>query len=164
MGKRPFLLSTDLPGARSPSWNEELVDAPLEDEHLDELSKEDEEVSHEVELVLVEATSAPGFDELGVERGLPCVPLASSSSGDLMQGVDLTEDARGGGVLAARPEGSAWFKTRHDIGNLFEFPRLILSGDIRHHPAINKGQEARELQMTALHLGTDQPLRNVPTG
>ncbi|KAJ8427573.1 LOW QUALITY PROTEIN: hypothetical protein Cgig2_021718 [Carnegiea gigantea] len=43
----------------------------------------------EVELVLVEATSAPDFDEVGVEQGLPCVPSANNSSGDLMQGVDL---------------------------------------------------------------------------
>ncbi|KAJ8447061.1 hypothetical protein Cgig2_025438 [Carnegiea gigantea] len=60
-GKRPFLLSTDLPGV------EELVDAPSKDECLDELSKEEEEVPPEVELVLVEATSALDFDELGAE-------------------------------------------------------------------------------------------------
>ena len=42
-----------------------------------------------MELVLVEAISAPGFDELEAERGLPCVPAANSSSGDLMRDVDL---------------------------------------------------------------------------
>ncbi|KAJ8432237.1 LOW QUALITY PROTEIN: hypothetical protein Cgig2_007638 [Carnegiea gigantea] len=45
-----------------------LIDVPFEDERLNELSKEEEEeVSPEVELVLVEATSAPGLDELGAE-------------------------------------------------------------------------------------------------
>ncbi|KAJ8423698.1 LOW QUALITY PROTEIN: hypothetical protein Cgig2_003382 [Carnegiea gigantea] len=82
-------LKYDLPEAGGPSRDEELVDAPSEDKQLDELSEEEEEVSLEVELVLVEATSAPGFDELGAERGLPCVPSTNSSSGDLMQGVDL---------------------------------------------------------------------------
>ncbi|KAJ8445063.1 LOW QUALITY PROTEIN: hypothetical protein Cgig2_022583 [Carnegiea gigantea] len=43
-GKRPFLLSTDLAGVESPSWDEELIDAPSEDECLDELSEEEEEV------------------------------------------------------------------------------------------------------------------------
>ncbi|KAJ8451340.1 LOW QUALITY PROTEIN: hypothetical protein Cgig2_014112 [Carnegiea gigantea] len=66
-GKRPFLLSTDLPGAGVPLWDEERVDAPSKDEPLDELSEEDKEVSPEIELVLVEATSTPGFDELGAE-------------------------------------------------------------------------------------------------
>ncbi|KAJ8423209.1 LOW QUALITY PROTEIN: hypothetical protein Cgig2_006762 [Carnegiea gigantea] len=52
-GEWPFLLSTDLPGAGSPSRGEELVDAPSEDEHLDELSEENEEVSPENEDYLV---------------------------------------------------------------------------------------------------------------
>ncbi|KAJ8429208.1 hypothetical protein Cgig2_012336 [Carnegiea gigantea] len=68
---------------------QELVDAPSEDEHLDELSEEEEEVSPEVELVLVEATSAAGFDELEAQQGLRCVPSANNSSGDLMRGLDL---------------------------------------------------------------------------
>ncbi|KAJ8444373.1 hypothetical protein Cgig2_019931 [Carnegiea gigantea] len=46
--------------------------------------QEEEEVSLEIELVLVEATSAPSFDELGAGRGLPSVPSANNSSGDLM--------------------------------------------------------------------------------
>ena len=62
-----FFLSTDSPGARGPSWDKELVDAPSKGEHLDELSEEEEDVSLKVELVLVEATSAPDFDELGEE-------------------------------------------------------------------------------------------------
>ncbi|KAJ8433388.1 hypothetical protein Cgig2_019178 [Carnegiea gigantea] len=86
--ERSFCLSTDLPGVEGPSWDKELVDAPSEDECLDDLSEEEKEVSPELELVLVEATSA-AVDELGAEHGLPCVPLANSSSGDLMQGVDL---------------------------------------------------------------------------
>ncbi|KAJ8423819.1 hypothetical protein Cgig2_017382 [Carnegiea gigantea] len=88
-GERPFLLSTDLPGAGGPSRNEELVNTPFEDEHVDELSEEEEEVCPKVELVLVEATLTPGFDEVGAERGLPCVPSANSSSRDLMRRVDL---------------------------------------------------------------------------
>ncbi|KAJ8449182.1 LOW QUALITY PROTEIN: hypothetical protein Cgig2_027184 [Carnegiea gigantea] len=67
MGKWPFLLSIDLLEAGSPSWDEELVNAPSEDEPLDKLSEKEKEVSPEVELVLVEATSAPDFDELRAE-------------------------------------------------------------------------------------------------
>ena len=79
-----------MPGAHDPSGDEELVDAPSEDELLNELSEEElEEASPEVELVLVEATSASSFEELGVEQGLPCVPSANKSSGDLMRGVAL---------------------------------------------------------------------------
>ncbi|KAJ8429887.1 LOW QUALITY PROTEIN: hypothetical protein Cgig2_014167 [Carnegiea gigantea] len=134
--EQPFLLNTDLPEVKGPSWDEELVDAPSEDECLDELSEEEEEeVSPEVELVLVEATSAPDLHL-------------------------RTEDARGGGVLTARLRGSAWFKTRHHVGNLFGFPTLILSWNARNHPAVNKGWETRELQMLALHLGAGQPFRN----
>ncbi|KAJ8429571.1 LOW QUALITY PROTEIN: hypothetical protein Cgig2_023777 [Carnegiea gigantea] len=169
----------------------ELVDAPSEDEFLNKLLEEKlEEASHEVELVLVEATSAPVLDEDGVEQGLPCVPSASSlkpnvggrlglrhslnlkispiiNYGDLLRICHLhlwTEDAQGGEVLAAGPRGSARFKTRHRIGNLFGFPTLILLADVHHHPTIDKGQEARELQMAALHMETGQPFRNVPTG
>ncbi|KAJ8437662.1 LOW QUALITY PROTEIN: hypothetical protein Cgig2_028600 [Carnegiea gigantea] len=65
--ERPFLLSIDLPEAEGPLWDEELISTPSEDECLDELSEEEEEVSPEVELVLVEATSALDFDELGAE-------------------------------------------------------------------------------------------------
>jgi len=87
---QPFLLSADLLGADGPLGHEELVDAPSEDELLDERSEETlEDVPPEVELELVEATLAPGWDEDGAEQGLPCVPSANSSSGDLMLGVDL---------------------------------------------------------------------------
>jgi len=89
-GERPFLLSTDLPRAEGPSWDEVLIDAPFEEKCLDELSEEEEqEVSPKVDLVLVEATLGPGFDELGAEQGLPCIPSANNSSGDLMQGLDV---------------------------------------------------------------------------
>ena len=81
-GARPFLLSTDLPEPDDPSRDEELVDGPSEDELLDErLEEELEEISPEVELELVEETLAPGCDEDGAEKGLPCVPSASSSLG-----------------------------------------------------------------------------------
>ena len=39
-----FLLSTDFPGVEGLSWDEELVDAPSEDECLDDLSEEEEQV------------------------------------------------------------------------------------------------------------------------
>ena len=70
-------------------WEDELVDAPSEDECLDDLSEDDEDVPLEVELVLMEANSAPNFDDLMVEQGLPCVPSTNNSSGDLMGGVYL---------------------------------------------------------------------------
>ncbi|KAJ8428870.1 hypothetical protein Cgig2_010812 [Carnegiea gigantea] len=78
-GEWPFLLSTDLPRAEGPSWDAELVDAPSEDEYLNELSEEEEEVSPEVELVLVEATSAPSFDELGPSTWGLANPSGTSS-------------------------------------------------------------------------------------
>ncbi|KAJ8441772.1 hypothetical protein Cgig2_009018 [Carnegiea gigantea] len=60
LGARPFLLSTDLPGADDRSGDEALVDSPSEDELLDEQSEEElEEVPLEVELEVVEATLAP---------------------------------------------------------------------------------------------------------
>ncbi|KAJ8426093.1 hypothetical protein Cgig2_006574 [Carnegiea gigantea] len=132
---RPFLLSTDFPEVDDPSRDEELVDAPSEDELLDELSK-------------VELEEAP------------------LSYGDLPGICHLhlwAEDTRVGGVLAVGPRGSARFKKRHRIGNLFRFPTFILSGDAGHHLAIDKGQEARELRVPALHLGAGQPLKNVST-
>jgi len=48
-----------------------------------------DEAAPEAELELVEATSALSLDEDGAKQGLVCVSLASSSSGDLMRGVDL---------------------------------------------------------------------------
>ncbi|KAJ8447060.1 hypothetical protein Cgig2_025437 [Carnegiea gigantea] len=66
------------------------------------------------------------------------------------------------GLRKLRPRGSAWFKKRHCIGNLFGFPTLILLRDARNLPTINKGQEARESRMAALHLGTGQPFGNGP--
>ncbi|KAJ8425394.1 LOW QUALITY PROTEIN: hypothetical protein Cgig2_021783 [Carnegiea gigantea] len=128
LGARPFLLGTDLSGADGPSGDEELVNAPSQDELLKELAR------------LVEATSAPGLDEDRAEQGLPCVPLANSSSGDLMRGVDLgnlwAEETRVRGILAAGPRGSARFKKGHRIRNLFGFPTFILSRDASHHPTI----------------------------
>ncbi|KAJ8430911.1 LOW QUALITY PROTEIN: hypothetical protein Cgig2_015393 [Carnegiea gigantea] len=151
------------------------VDVPSKDELLNELSEgELEKASLEVELVLVEATSAPDFNEL-VRRLDTAGRLGLRHSSNLeishinsysdLPGIHLwTEDTRGEGVLAAGPRGSAWFKKRHRVWNLCGFPTLILSGDARHRPAINKGQEVRELHMATLHLGTGQPLRSVPTG
>ncbi|KAJ8444093.1 hypothetical protein Cgig2_025094 [Carnegiea gigantea] len=47
----------------------------------------------------------------------------------------------------------------HRTRNLFGFPGLILSGDACYRPTINKGREARELRMAALHLGTGTPMQ-----
>ncbi|KAJ8450530.1 hypothetical protein Cgig2_020167 [Carnegiea gigantea] len=88
-GAQPFLLSTDLPGANGPSGNEELVDTPSEDELQGTVRRGARGGLPEVELEIVDATSAPSLDADGAEQGLPCVPSASSSSGDLMRGVDL---------------------------------------------------------------------------
>jgi len=54
-----------------PSWDDKLVDGPFEDECLDGPSVKEEDVLNEEELVLVEATSAASFGELGAEQGLP---------------------------------------------------------------------------------------------
>ncbi|KAJ8435716.1 LOW QUALITY PROTEIN: hypothetical protein Cgig2_002673 [Carnegiea gigantea] len=155
----------------APGRQEELVDAPSKDELLNELSEEElEEAFYEVGLVLVVATSAPSLDEDGAKQGLPCVPSVSSSLGDLMHGVDLVF-----AILRTRKSGyitstsglrtlgvGEYLQLNHEgvPGNLFGFPTLILSGDICHRLAINKGREARELRIAALHLGTGQPLRN----
>ncbi|KAJ8434332.1 hypothetical protein Cgig2_010949 [Carnegiea gigantea] len=34
---------------------------------------------------------------------------------------------------------------RHDIGNLFRFPKMLLWGNAHHHLSINYGREARKL-------------------
>ena len=87
---RSFCLSTNLPEAGDSSEELELVDVPSEDKLLDELSVEElDEATPKVELELVKATSATVLDGDGAEQGLPCMPLASSSSGDLMHGVHL---------------------------------------------------------------------------
>jgi len=79
-----------LPGADDPLEDDELIDGPSEDELLNELSKEElDKAAPKVELELVEATSASDLDRDGAEQGFPCTPLASSSSEDLMRGVDL---------------------------------------------------------------------------
>ncbi|KAJ8441090.1 LOW QUALITY PROTEIN: hypothetical protein Cgig2_000351 [Carnegiea gigantea] len=152
--ERPFLLSTDFPEVEGPSCNEELVDALSEDECLNDLSEVEEDVPPKVELVIVEATWAPGFNELRAEQGLPCVPSANNSSGDLIR---ETEDTRDGGILAVRLHRSAWFKKRHLIGNLFGFPILILSRDACNCLTINKGPEARELRMAPSTWGSANP-------
>ncbi|KAJ8444576.1 hypothetical protein Cgig2_013855 [Carnegiea gigantea] len=46
---------------QGPSWDEELVDAPSENECLDDLSEEEEDIPPKEELVLVEVPSATGF-------------------------------------------------------------------------------------------------------
>jgi len=48
-----------------PLQDKELVDAPFEDARLDDPSEEEEDVPPEEELVLIEATSAIGCEELG---------------------------------------------------------------------------------------------------
>ncbi|KAJ8424932.1 LOW QUALITY PROTEIN: hypothetical protein Cgig2_027945 [Carnegiea gigantea] len=138
--EQPFLLSTNFPRVEDTLWEEELIEAPSEDECLHDLSEEEGDVPLDIELILVEATSTLGLDELGAEQGLPCVPSANNSSGDLMRGVDL----------------------RHRIGNPFGFPIFILSGDARNHPAINKGREARDCGWQPFTWGPTNPLRSSP--
>ncbi|KAJ8420555.1 hypothetical protein Cgig2_014918 [Carnegiea gigantea] len=156
-----------MPGAEDPS-KDELLNELLE--------KELEEASLEEELVLLDATSAPSFNEVGAEQGLPCVSSASSSLGDLMRGVDLVfailrtlksgyvTSTSGRRTIRVEKYSQLDYEGRHRIGNVFGFPTLILSGDARHQTAINKGHEARELGMATFYLGTSQPLNNVPTG
>ncbi|KAJ8440094.1 hypothetical protein Cgig2_025293 [Carnegiea gigantea] len=154
-GAWPFLLSTDLPGADGPSGDEVLIDAPSEDELLDELSEEElDEAAPEVELELVEATSAFGLDEDGAEQGLPCVPSTSSSSGDLMRGgyITFTSGLR---TLRVEEYSQLDYEGGHRIENFFGFPTFILSGNAGHHPAIDKGREASELGVPAVYLGAD---------
>ncbi|KAJ8434596.1 LOW QUALITY PROTEIN: hypothetical protein Cgig2_025022 [Carnegiea gigantea] len=153
-GARHFLLSTDLSGADGPSGDDELVDAPSEDELLDEqLEEELEEVPSEVEIELVEATLAPGWDEDGAKQGLPCVPSASSSSGDLMQGyVTSSSRLRILGV-------EEYSQLDHDGVRA----QLKKRWDAAHHLTINKGWKAWEFRMSALHLGAGKPFRDVLT-
>ncbi|KAJ8439688.1 LOW QUALITY PROTEIN: hypothetical protein Cgig2_010185 [Carnegiea gigantea] len=147
-GARPFLLSTDLHGANDLSGDEALVDAPSEDKLLDELSEEElEEVP----------------PRLGLRHSLNLKISHIISYGDLPGICHLhlwAEDTKGGGILAARPQGSAQFKKRNHVGNLFGFLTFILLGDAGHHPTIDKGREARKLQVPTLHLGAGQPFRN----
>ncbi|KAJ8439393.1 hypothetical protein Cgig2_021807 [Carnegiea gigantea] len=174
-GKWFFLLRTDLPQEEDTSCEVELVDAPFEYECLDEPSEDEEDVPPEVKLVLVEATSASGFDELRAEQRLPCAPSANNSSeisqiisyGDLPRVTDLylrAENARGGGIFTTRPRRSAWLKKRHDVRDLFGFPILIFWGNACNYRTINQGQEGRVLGMAALYLGAGLSFRNVPIG
>ncbi|KAJ8431068.1 LOW QUALITY PROTEIN: hypothetical protein Cgig2_017064 [Carnegiea gigantea] len=122
------------------------------------------------------STDLPGADDTSGDEELVDAPsedelldeLSEEELEEAPQGIChlhlWAEGTRGGGVLAAGPRGSARFKKRHCIGNLFGFPTFILSGDASHHAAIDKGREARELQVSALYLGAGQPFRSVPTG
>ncbi|KAJ8442698.1 hypothetical protein Cgig2_001791 [Carnegiea gigantea] len=137
------IIGTDFPGVGGLPGDEELVDAPSEDKRLDNPSEEEEEVPSE----------GGNYHII--------------SYGDLPWVRDFhlkAEDTRGGRVLTARPRMSARFKKGHCIGNLFGFPTSIFRGNTRNLLAINQGLEARELWMAALHLGADQPFRNIPTG
>ncbi|KAJ8427205.1 hypothetical protein Cgig2_004364 [Carnegiea gigantea] len=81
----PFHLGTEPPGPNDDSV-EELVEAPSEDELLEECPEAElGEPGREEVLELEEATSA----YRGTEQGLPNVPSASSSSGDWIRGVDF---------------------------------------------------------------------------
>jgi len=65
--------------------------------------------------------------------------------------------------FTTRPRGGAGLKNQHSKGNLFEFPKLILWGDVRHRPTIDKGREARELGLAALHIRADPFLKDIST-
>ncbi|KAJ8438251.1 LOW QUALITY PROTEIN: hypothetical protein Cgig2_030616 [Carnegiea gigantea] len=154
VGVRPFHLSTNLPGSKDASEEEELVDALFEDELLEEgLEEEPDKPVPEEALELVEATSASG---LGLCHSANLEVRHIISYGDLPRIRHLhlrAKNVGGGGILTVGPRGSARLKKEQGIGNLFGFPILILSGDASHHPAINKGREVRELWVPALHLG-----------
>ncbi|KAJ8428834.1 hypothetical protein Cgig2_005899 [Carnegiea gigantea] len=116
-GARPFRLSTDLPGPNDASEEEKLVDALSKEELFKEcLEEELNEPILEEALELVEATSASGYGDLPRMRHLHL----------------RAKNAKDGGILAAEPQRNARLKKGHDIGNLFGFPILILSGNADH--------------------------------
>ncbi|KAJ8423580.1 hypothetical protein Cgig2_002909 [Carnegiea gigantea] len=107
----------------------------------------EEDVSPEEELVLVEATSAAGFGGLVAEQVLPWVRSTSNSFGLWMWGVDFVL------AIRLRQRGGTEFKKGYRVRDLFGFLTLIFWGHACNHPAINKGREAWELRVAALHLG-----------
>ncbi|KAJ8429459.1 hypothetical protein Cgig2_015311 [Carnegiea gigantea] len=131
---RPLFLRTDLPRVEGPSLDE-LVDAFFEDEHLDDQSKAEEDVSLRKSL-----------GHLG-HRLWRIWGRARVTLGGLGQQLIWTPDA------GARPRGSTGFKKGYRIGDLFGFPTLIFWGHARNHSTINKGQEVWELRVAAFHLG-----------
>ncbi|KAJ8423631.1 LOW QUALITY PROTEIN: hypothetical protein Cgig2_028490 [Carnegiea gigantea] len=153
-GVRPFRLGTEPPGPNDDS-GEELVKAPSADELLEECPGVElgrpprpsgwiEEELNEDYLMCPRPVACPvtGCMELRL-----CHPV-NLEVGHIVSYDDLprvhhlhlgAKNAGGGGILAARPRGSAQLKKRNDIGNLFWLPILILSGDAGHHPTINKG-------------------------
>ncbi|KAJ8433059.1 hypothetical protein Cgig2_020626 [Carnegiea gigantea] len=122
-GCTAFSLKHRLVEADGPSGDEELDDAPSEDELLNELSEEElEEASPEVELVLVEANSAPGISLCTLGQQLVKRPntggrlgLRHSSNLKISHIISYgdppgighlhlwTEDTRGGGVPTVGP-------------------------------------------------------------
>ncbi|KAJ8433170.1 LOW QUALITY PROTEIN: hypothetical protein Cgig2_023814 [Carnegiea gigantea] len=144
-GVWPLSLSTNLPGVEGSSRDEELVDAPSEDECLDDLSEEQEDVPLKEELVL-----------------RPFLPPALKNLGRNKDYLEHPRPATHRGISYRIPRGSAGLKNRHRIGNLFGFPKLIFFGEHPRYPAINKGREVRELGMTTLHMGTDPFLKDIP--
>ncbi|KAJ8431370.1 hypothetical protein Cgig2_002951 [Carnegiea gigantea] len=139
--------------------DEELVDAPFENELLDELLEEElDEAAPEVELELIEATSAfETWSSHSPNRKISHIISYSDLPG--IRHLHLwAEDTGGRGTLAAGPRGSARFKKGHRIENLFGFPTFILSGHVGHHPAINKGREDRSIQRPLLGRLADHGL------
>ncbi|KAJ8422559.1 LOW QUALITY PROTEIN: hypothetical protein Cgig2_005757 [Carnegiea gigantea] len=143
-GEWPFLLNTDFPGVGGPLWLEELVDAPSEDERLDNPSEVEEDIPSEEELVLVEATSAARFAMM-ISQG-----CETSTSGLRILGVEEYSQLDHEGVPSSK-RGTA---------EPFWVPYIDFSEECPRPPGHNQGWEARELWMTALHLRADQPFRN----
>lgn len=73
-----------------------------------------------------------------------------------------TQNTGGGRIFTARPRRSAGLDNRHPIQDLLRFPKLVLWGHMRYHPAINIGRKAGELRMTARHEGAGQRLIRGP--
>ncbi|KAJ8440418.1 hypothetical protein Cgig2_017651 [Carnegiea gigantea] len=122
---------------------------------------QEEDALPEEELVLVKDNSATALRKVGQNRDyLGCPQLATRIEISCAK----TEDTSSRRILAARPQGSVGLKKKYPIGNIIRFPTLIFWGNACNPPAIDKGREARELQMAAHHLGADQFFRNIPAG
>ncbi|KAJ8435271.1 hypothetical protein Cgig2_026010 [Carnegiea gigantea] len=155
-GVHPLFQSIELPRAPGVACGEELVDVSSEEELEDDRPKEDQK--------LIWGSNMRGGLHLGHSSCLEIIHKVSYSDFPWVRNLLLnTKDAGSGRILAPRPQGGVGHNNRHYIGNLFGFPKLILWGDVHHHPAINKSWEAGKLRMLAHTLRTDRHLRGVPT-
>ncbi|KAJ8444875.1 hypothetical protein Cgig2_029806 [Carnegiea gigantea] len=153
--ERPIFLRTDLLGVE----DEELVDAPSEDELLNDPSEEGKEVPLEEELVLGRTgvtLSALGQQLIWGSDAGGRLCLGHSSYLEVIHKVSYSDLPRTMREYWAQKEatrsGSFWVPY---VDSLEEHPQPF-----GHH----KGRKARELRVAALRWGADQSFRNVPTG